>query len=154
MYQGRNAFCPRDVYIPFSSGWEWVWASLAQCWVKDADCIEVINPGVSEIWPSIPSRFTLLFCLKSSPHCKAQQLLGLKDAVAQVMHCTPLKDPLFYDGPGFCSVSYASASLVITVQWSQIFRITLQEFEVPVVAQWLTNLTSIHEDMGLIPGLA
>ena len=26
--------------------------------------------------------------------------------------------------------------------------------EVPVVAQWLTNQASIHEDLGLIPGLA
>ena len=27
-------------------------------------------------------------------------------------------------------------------------------FGVPVMVQWLTNLTSIYEDAGLIPGLA
>ena len=29
-----------------------------------------------------------------------------------------------------------------------------KESGVPVVAQWLTNQTSIHEDMGSIPSLA
>ena len=28
------------------------------------------------------------------------------------------------------------------------------KMEVPILAQWVTNATSIHEDVGLIPGLA
>ena len=37
---------------------------------------------------------------------------------------------------------------------SEAYQILFQEFSgIPVVAQQLTNLTSIHEDTGLIPGL-
>ena len=28
-----------------------------------------------------------------------------------------------------------------------------RRYEVPVVAQWVKNMTSIHEDAGLTPGL-
>ena len=33
-------------------------------------------------------------------------------------------------------------------------RVRMYRMEVPVVAQWLTNRTSNHEVVGLIPGLA
>ena len=36
----------------------------------------------------------------------------------------------------------------------QMKQIRLDPQEVPVVAQQVKNLTSIHEDTGLIPGLA
>ena len=29
-----------------------------------------------------------------------------------------------------------------------------RKFRVPVIAQWIVNLVSIHEDVGSIPGLA
>ena len=37
---------------------------------------------------------------------------------------------------------------------SFVFTIGLLLLGVPIVAQWLTNTTGIHEDVGLIPGLA
>ena len=37
--------------------------------------------------------------------------------------------------------------------WSDIFKTGLQ-YRVPVVAQWVTNLTSVHKDVGSIPDLA
>ena len=37
--------------------------------------------------------------------------------------------------------------------FSSISSIHVEFSGVPVMAQWLTNLTSIHEDTGSIPGL-
>ena len=45
-------FALRDTSISFSSSWEQIWASHSHCWMKDADWVEVSNPGISEIWSS------------------------------------------------------------------------------------------------------
>ena len=34
------------------------------------------------------------------------------------------------------------------------YKTNIKDVGVPVVAQWLTNWTSIHEEAGWIPGLA
>ena len=40
---------------------------------------------------------------------------------------------------------------IVVLVWGWKFQI--RAVGVPVLAQWVTNPTSIHEDMGLIPGL-
>ena len=47
-------------------------------------------------------------------------------------------------------VSHNYSAVLTTVRPTQMDSI----FGIPVMAQWLTNLTSTHEDADLIPGLA
>ena len=37
--------------------------------------------------------------------------------------------------------------------WNELLNVTLSDTGVPIVAQWLMNLTSNHKVVGLIPGL-
>ena len=43
---------------------------------------------------------------------------------------------------------------MISVAQNQICSFKRAIIEVPIVDKWVKNLTGIHEDMGLIPGLA
>ena len=50
---------------------------------------------------------------------------------------------------------YMTGSLCCTAEIDTTLEITIiKKVGVPIVAPWVTNLTSVHEDMALIPGLA
>ena len=49
---------------------------------------------------------------------------------------------------------YAWVTLLYSRNWHNIVNQIYFNFGVPVVAQWLTNPTRIHEVAGSIPGLA
>ena len=58
------------------------------------------------------------------------------------------------------SVSFTNVTKIISADKETCFSLVPRLlrnhifFGVPILAQWLTNPISIHEDMGLIPGFA
>ena len=46
------------------------------------------------------------------------------------------------------------AVLFFSVCEETVYSIRNHNYGVPIAAHWVKNLTSIHEDSGLIPGLA
>ena len=83
-----------------------------------------------------------------------------KATTLQPPHILPIKtsSPIALGSLGFLSTShlflFGSAINFLCSKKPKQSPKTFQGMGVPIVAQRLTNSTSIHEDTGLIPGLA
>ena len=55
---------------------------------------------------------------------------------------------------GTIQVNRSKLSTKLLLRQRSIEQVKARNFGGPVVAQWLMNPTSIHEDVGSIPGLA
>ena len=85
--------------------------------------------------------------INSNPFAKTQPHLTIIDGKIFAYYKTAL--------PLNCALPFLKCSWILCITELFLFR-TIKNFPfgVPVVAQQLTNPTSIHEDAGSIPGLA